>query len=62
MPSRLNPVLAADTSSGVLPITGFNLEGMTAIAGGLLLVGGGALLAGRTAGRRGPAKRKASRR
>jgi hypothetical protein len=51
----------------VLPITGFNLEGMTAIAGGLLLAGGGALLAARAAGRPGlikcrRAKRKPSRR
>jgi hypothetical protein len=46
----------------VLPITGFNLEGVIAIAIGLLAVGVSALLAARARGRRGPAKRKASRR
>jgi hypothetical protein len=51
------PVSTESTPPGVLPITGFNLEGMAAFAGGLLLIGGGALLAARTAGRRGTGRR-----
>jgi hypothetical protein len=47
---------------GILPITGFNLAGMTAIAGGLLLAGGGALLGARAAGQRGRLRRKRNRR
>jgi LPXTG-motif cell wall-anchored protein len=45
------PATPLTTSSGLLPITGFDLEGIAEVAAGLMLAGGGALAASRRWGK-----------